>query len=163
MFKHLSVRDGASLVLRVGLGIIFILHGYQKLRTDWGTNWWEELGPYFQPVVAWTELLAGVALLLGLLTRIAALGLSCDMLGAWYIVGTTKGFMPGEVGPTARPLSSLDVGAEYNFALLIQCAALILLGSGVLSVDYCLRRRPRAATAPPHMDVASAPAHTAQW
>jgi putative oxidoreductase len=162
MIRNLSVRDGASLVLRVGLAVIFILHGYVKVKNNWGTGWWEELGPIFQPVVAWTELIGGIALLLGVLTRLAALALICDMLGALYIVGISKGFMPGEFAPRSQILSYLDVGAEYNFALLIQCAALLLLGGGMLSVDYCLRRRSRTATAPPPMDVARTPAPTAQ-
>ncbi len=168
MSKHLSARDAACLVLRLGLGIIFIVHGFDKIsHHDWGTTWERELGTPTQVLVAWTELIGGLMVLVGFLGRIGAAGLACVMAGALYLVGTTKGFVGDESATAAPAFSYLAVGAEYNFALLAQCVAVMILGSGALSVDRFLPRGRRAArlaaaghpaVAPPHMEVTPAPA-----
>jgi uncharacterized membrane protein YphA (DoxX/SURF4 family) len=83
-----------------------------------------------QYVVAWGELFGGVALLIGLLTRLAALGQIVIQLGAiWFVTGTRGLFTPG------------GVGAEYNLALLAMCLAVFILGGGGWSVDRFLHWR----------------------
>jgi uncharacterized membrane protein YphA (DoxX/SURF4 family) len=96
-----------------------------------------------QIAVAWGELLGGIALLLGLLTRWAAAGLVIIQLGAIYVVTGARGF------------SSLEAsGFEYNLALIAMCLALILLGSGGWAVNRLLRPRAGAKETKP----AAAPA-----
>jgi putative oxidoreductase len=171
MSKNLSARDAASVVLRLGLGIVFIVHGYDKLSHEWGTAWEKEIG-WLQPVVAWAELLGGAAVLLGLVTRLSAGALACVMLGAVYVVGQARGFLGGQMEGSSS-FGYLRAGAEFPFAMFVQALAVIILGGGTYSVDSWLRRRrsagtttatapaAQAATAPPHMDAPAAPAETA--
>jgi uncharacterized membrane protein YphA (DoxX/SURF4 family) len=91
-----------------------------------------------QMLVAWGELIGGVALLLGLLTRFAALGMIVIQIGAIYLVTGTRGF---SVAGAA--------GYEYNVALLGMCATLVFLGSGTLALNrlFVPHRRPGAPAA----------------
>ena len=84
----------APLVLRLGLAVVFIFHGMQKVRAgdSWGTGWNPEMPGAMQAAVAWGELLGGLAMALGFLTRLAALGLIAIMVGAIVTVqGTAHG------------------------------------------------------------------------
>lgn len=130
----------AALVLRVGLAVIFLYHGWHKIAGEenyYGASWadtlWRERSvpkpeslsfPAVQIAVAWGELLGGGALLLGLLTRLAALGMLIIQIGAIYLVTFSRGF-------TFRG----DVGYEYNVALLTMCLAVLVLGGGALALD----------------------------
>jgi uncharacterized membrane protein YphA (DoxX/SURF4 family) len=87
-----------------------------------------------QFAVAWGELVGGVALILGCLTRLAALGLIVIQAGAVATVTWGKGFSFLAGG-----------GYEYNLALLAMCLALALEGAGPLSVDACLKSRRRGS------------------
>lgn len=87
-----------------------------------------------QLAVAWGEFIGGVALLIGLLTRLAAAGQMVIQIGAIYIVTWLRGFSFGGGG-----------GYEYNLSLLAMCLALVLLGGGTLSVDYLVRRGRKTA------------------
>lgn len=121
------------LVLRFGLAVIFIFHGLEKVQAgDMGANWAPGMSKPLQMAVAWGELIGGVAVAVGFLTRVAALGLAAIMAGAIVQVHGPHGF------------SAKEQGYEYNFAILIICAALILLGPGSLAVDrfFRLRRKP---------------------
>jgi putative oxidoreductase len=134
--------DLAPLVLRLGLAAIFVTHGVLKVMTQGGRGWWDpqQLAPTLQAVVAWGELAAGVALLVGFLSRLAALGLIVDMVGAVILVAGKKGFVPVQA-PGQPGLNFLSIGYEYNVAIIVSCLALIFLGSGGLSVDSLLWRR----------------------
>lgn len=82
-----------------------------------------------QLAVAWGEVAGGLALLLGLLTRVAAAGMVIIQLGAIFLVTGARGF-----------IGAADVGYEYNIALIAMSLALVLLGGGALSLDRLLRR-----------------------
>src|SRR5258708_3655757 len=71
-----------SFLLRLGLAIIFMFHGYLKVIQDGGRGWSNSLSPETQVAVAWGELVCGCALFIGLFSRIAALGLAVIMVGA---------------------------------------------------------------------------------
>ncbi len=131
MIESLAKNTLVPLVLRFGLAVIFIYHGIEKVGQGGGTNWDQHLGTagFLQFLVAWGELLGGIAMALGLLTRIAAGGLSIIMLGAIATVTGQHGF------------SLQDGGFEYNFAILVMCAALILIGPGNLALDRFVRLR----------------------
>jgi putative oxidoreductase len=121
------------LLLRFMLGAIFIYHGYTLV--DLGAHWMgpEETAPpaAVQMAVAWGELVGGIALAVGFLTRIAALGIIAIMVGAITQVHLDKGF---------------DItrgGYEYNLAIITMCACLVLGGPGPIAVDrwFSMRRR----------------------
>jgi putative oxidoreductase len=127
--------DLALLLLRLTIGGIFIAHGAQKLFT-FGfagvTGAFGHMGvpmPGFTgPLVALVEFFGGIALVIGLLTRLAAIGLACDMIGAIIFVHFKGGFF-------------LPQGYEYALLLVASNIALILAGAGDYSVDARIGRR----------------------
>src|SRR5215471_6855408 len=126
-------------LLRFALAVVFIYHGLSLVSPEkqWGAGWMPEATPQpaaVQLAVAWGQLIGGIAMALGFLTRLAALGLAIIMVGAIHIVHWPHGF------------SILQRGYEYNFAIIVMCAAIFLLGGGTLAVDriWRVRRRPLA-------------------
>jgi uncharacterized membrane protein YphA (DoxX/SURF4 family) len=128
----------ASLVLRWGLAAIFISHGYLKLAVDWGQVWDKQLTEATQMAVAWGELVCGIALLLGFLSRLAAIGIIVMQVGAMMLYTSRYDFIHIEFN-RADPYR-IPTGTEYNFAVIVMCVAVVLLGSGLVSVDNCLFR-----------------------
>lgn len=78
-----TFQSVALLLLRLIVGIAFILHGWGKIQNPFG--WMPEtmgIPGFFQSLAALSEFGGGLALILGLLTPLAMLGLSLTMLGA---------------------------------------------------------------------------------
>lgn len=120
----------ALLVLRIAVGITFIVHGVQK-QAMWKMQPTEQLPAPFLRLLRFlsiVEPLGGVAVLAGFLTPFAAAGLGIIMLGAINLKSRTlhKGFTG-------------DGGWELDFTLLAANAALVLLGAGAWSLDGVLR------------------------
>jgi uncharacterized membrane protein YphA (DoxX/SURF4 family) len=80
-----------------------------------------------QLAVAWGEVGCGLLLLLGALTRLAALGMIVVQLGAIFMVTYARGF--STFG------GAFASGYEYNVALVAMCLCLAVTGAGTLSVD----------------------------
>jgi putative oxidoreductase len=130
--------DLALLVLRVVVGIVFVMHGGQKLFvfglggvTQGFTAMGVPMPAVAAPLVALVEFGGGLALIFGVLTRLAALGLAIDMLGAILLVHLKNGFF---INPPA-------VGYEYALTLLAAAATLAIAGAGAYSVDAALAGR----------------------
>ncbi|MBC7741562.1 MAG: DoxX family protein [Bdellovibrionaceae bacterium] len=76
----------ALLFLRLVVGIAFIYHGWGKIQNPFG--WMPAGAPvpgFFQGLAAFAEFGGGIALVLGLLTHIASIGLAITMLVATYM------------------------------------------------------------------------------
>ncbi|MBN1872077.1 MAG: DoxX family protein [Candidatus Omnitrophica bacterium] len=128
------MKDWASVPLRLGLGIMFMYHGLQKAFGLFGgsgingfANMLKGLG-FTQPVfwayvVACTELIGGLLLILGILTRAVSILLIVVMVVAIAKVHLPNGF------------SFMKGGYEYNFIIICACIALSMLGGGRLSVN----------------------------
>lgn len=125
MLDQVCKNTLVPLVLRFGLAVIFIYHGLGKVNADtgWGSAWHPNLPTAQQIPVAWGELLGGVALALGFLTRLAAVGIIIIMAGAILTVHGSHGF------------GLQNQGYEYNFALITLCLGVVLLGGGTVAVD----------------------------
>lgn len=125
----------ALTMLRVIVGAIFVAHGAQKLFV-FGlagvSGMFGQIGIPFPeitgPLVALLEFFGGLALVAGLLTRWAALGLAINMLGASLLVHAKGGFF-------------LPSGIEYTLALGAASLAFALIGAGDYSLDHVLARR----------------------
>jgi putative oxidoreductase len=122
-------------IVRIFTGIVFFMHGWQKVFqfgfpgvTGAFTKMGVPMPGVMGPFIALLELLGGLALIIGLLTRLAALGLMFDMLGAILLVHLAGGFF-------------LPAGYEYALVLFANCLALVLGGPGSLSADAALASR----------------------
>ncbi|WP_072807012.1 DoxX family protein [Rhodococcoides yunnanense] len=123
-------RDIAALVARIGLGIVFIAHGWQKLNTnglDATKAGFEGMGVPLPAVSAYfatfVELIGGVALVLGIFTPIVGILLFLDMLGAFLFVHYDLGVFVTEGG------------YELVVALGVGAFALAAFGAGRFSLD----------------------------
>ncbi len=152
MVAHALRPTAAPLVLRVGLAVIVLYHGSLKLLvTHGGIGWDNHLAPAIQVAVAWTEVIAGVLLVLGLLARLAALALAVIQVGAIILVTGTHGFGLNRgvgAGPDANAFDFTQVGSEYNFAIIVMCITVMILGSGQVSLSHLILGRRKPASAP---------------
>lgn len=134
----LSTRAGYGLtVLRIFVGIIFAAHGSQKLFGWFGGNglagtaqWLESIGLAPGTLMALlsggTEFFGGLALIVGLLVRPAALGLAFTLLVAIFSVHISHG------------LFMANNGYEFALALLGGSIAVLIEGAGKLSIDRAI-------------------------
>ncbi len=124
-----QVTSSAELALRIAVGTLFLVHGLQK-RMFWKTQPSAQLPLGMIKVLRFlsiVEPLGGVAMLAGLLTRPAAIGLSIIMLGAINL--KARQMKKGFTG---------DGGWELDFMILGANVALLLLGAGAWSLDRLL-------------------------
>ena len=111
-----TLRDAAILLARIGIGVVFVAHGWQKIFTLGLGRVGEQFAAYGVPqpeitaaIVAGVELVAGIALIAGLLTPLAGILLGVDMAGALYFVHATNGPFISENG--WELVGALGVGA----------------------------------------------------
>lgn len=124
--------ETALLVLRVAVGVIFFVHGYQKFFTmgvGGVAGFFGSVGVplpgLIAPAISTLETFGGLALILGLLTRWIAPFFVLDMAGAIYFVHWGNGFFAPK-------------GIELVMLLGASALALALAGPGRFSVDGML-------------------------
>jgi len=133
----------AILILRVFIGVIFIVHGWAKVdpRSKMGgmSGWGKILGQMGIPAAAFFgylnplwELVGGALTIVGLLSRFWAVGFVVIMLVAIFRAKIPRGvaFWPRQPGQGG--------GWEFDFLILGVSLALAILGSGSLGLDRVL-------------------------
>jgi putative oxidoreductase len=129
-----------ALALRIPVGLILAAHGAQKLFGWFGGNglagtaqWLESIGLapglLMALLAGGAEFFGGLALMIGLLTRPAALVSAFTMLVAIFSVHISNG------------LFIANGGYEFALALLAATVALTLQGAGRLSLDRLMAQR----------------------
>ena len=127
------------LILRVGLGVVLVAHGLQKLFGWWGgqglagfKSSLSHVGYQHTDILTYVavggEFLAGVLLVLGLFTPLAAAGAL-----AYLINGLLAG-ISAHPNPRSVPFF-LPGGHEYEITLIVMTAAVILIGPGRYGFD----------------------------
>ena len=131
----------ALLLVRVVMGLAFILHGWPKIQRP--MSWMPPEAPVpglLQACAAVAEFGGGFALILGLLTPLAALGLAITMFVATFLVHLPQGhpFVPSKPGDPSFELAAVYLALSLLF---------LLLGPGAYSIDAWIFR-PRNRHAP---------------
>jgi len=126
----------APLAVRLIVGILITVHGFQKLAqgpANFGEQTLTGLGiplPVLMGyVVTFAEIIGGILLIVGLLSRLAALVLIIDLAVAILLVKVNIGFIV--------PHSS-GAGVEIDLAYIAGFLVILLAGPGKLSLDYAL-------------------------
>ena len=134
----------SMLLIRLGAGIVFFAHGAQKVFGWFGGPGlkatiqtfqnYMKIPPPATVLAAFIECFGGLALIVGLLARPAAVGLVAVMLVAVVKVHGRNGFFINFSGTPGK-----GHGFEFNFVLIMMLLAVLLAGAGVLSIDRALR------------------------
>lgn len=134
----------SMLIVRLGAGIVFFAHGAQKVFGWFGGPGlkatiqtfqnYMKIPPAATVLAALIECFGGLALIVGLLVRPAAVGLIVVMLVAVVKVHGPNGFFINFAGTPGK-----GHGFEFNFVLIMMLLAILLAGAGVLSIDRALR------------------------
>lgn len=146
MLTWLLTTDGdwVTTIIRIVLGIVFFAHGAQ-MTLGWfgGTGlqttvriFREQLqipAPLAVLAVA-AEFLGGLGLIVGLLSRVAALGIAVVMCVALFAVHRKFGFFMNWYG------DKKGHGIEYHILVLALAMLVIFKGGGALSLDQALSR-----------------------
>jgi uncharacterized membrane protein YphA (DoxX/SURF4 family) len=126
--KSYASSDTALLLVRVGLALVFIAHGWAKFGDMEGTvAFFASIGlaSFFAYAVAAIELVGGIAMLLGVYTGIAGILLAVTMLGAIGLVKFNGGFFGGY---------------EFDLMLFLAAIAVALGGAGKYTAKYLVKR-----------------------
>lgn len=137
----------ANLVVRLLVGLVFLPEGVKKFLfpEQWGAGRFERIGfpapeamAYF---VGGVEVVFGLMLLAGLLTRLATIPLIIDISVA---IATTKIplFWRATAVSTKIGFWSMQAESRTDFAMLMGLLFLLFAGGGLLSLDARLNRPP---------------------
>jgi len=139
-------NDAVMAVLRLVLGIVFFAHGAQKMLGWFGgygyagtMGYFASLGipSVFGALAILTEFLGGIALIIGLLGRVAAAAIIVDMVVAIMLVHRPNGLFMNwglaVVGQTAA-----GEGYEFHLLAIAMALAILVKGSGAFSADRAL-------------------------
>ena len=131
-FQENKLVDIAFWGMRAAIGAIFIAHGAGKFNPGFAGFLTGPLGfpPEMQIPIALAELIPGILLIIGVLTRISASMISIIMLGAIFYV---------------KQASNLtgDGAYELDLILLAACLVIIVAGPGRVSISHIAKKIPR--------------------
>ena len=148
MFRKLicTENDAATAILRLALGVVFFAHGAQKMLGWFGGSGFSGTMSFFTEtmhipaVLAFlaiaAEFFGGLGLIVGLLSRVAALGITVNMVVAIAMVHHQFGFFMNWFG------AQKGEGYEYHLLVIAMAVLVILRGAGAVSLDRALTGAP---------------------
>ncbi|HEV2379670.1 MAG TPA: DoxX family protein [Terriglobia bacterium] len=143
MFRRLisTTDDLALTILRLVLGIVFFAHGSQKMLGWFGGYGFKGTMGFFTQqhipaplavLAICAEFFGGLGLIVGLLARIAAFGITCNMVIAILTVHLPNGFFMNWAA------NQKGEGFEFHLLVLAMTVAIMIKGAGALSIDRAL-------------------------
>ncbi len=144
--KLMSTRDDVALmIVRLGLGIVFFPHGMQKLLGLFGGYGFSgtlgfftsnlHIPALFAVLAILAEGLGSLGLITGLLTRVAAFGITVNMIVAVAMLHHQNGFFMNWLG------SQKGEGYEFHLLVIAMGLALMTAGGGKWSLDHALAKK----------------------
>jgi putative oxidoreductase len=144
MLRRLTATgdDFTLTILRLVAGVVFFAHGAQKMLGWFGGFGFKGTMGFFTQqmhipapfavLAIFAEFFGGIGLILGLLGRIAAFGITVNMCVAVVMVHIPNGFFMNWFG------NQKGEGFEYHLLAIAIGLAIMAKGSGALSVDRAL-------------------------
>ncbi|NOJ32991.1 MAG: DoxX family protein [Candidatus Nitrosocosmicus sp.] len=131
IIRNSIFQDITHFGIRITIGAIFIAHSLGKFESSFAENLPNMgLPAEMQIPIALAELVPGILLIIGGLTRISASLLSIVMLGAIFVAKGAQSF-------AGRG------GVEFETLILAGCLLIIVIGPGRMSISYILKKIPR--------------------
>ncbi|WP_268542018.1 DoxX family protein [Candidatus Nitrosotenuis cloacae] len=123
--------DVAYLGIKAAVGTIFVAYGLQKFDPVWrelliGFG----LPPELQIPIALAETIGGIALIIGVLTRVTGAIFGIILVDAIFHIRWEKGFFIAQGG------------WDYDLALLAMVALIMVVGAGRISISSHMKRLP---------------------
>src|SRR5438270_7134263 len=155
MIRRLCATEDstATAILRLVLGLVFFAHGAQKMLGWFGGYGFSGTMGFFTGTMhipaplaflaIAAEFFGGLGLILGFLTRIAAFGITVNMVVAIATVHSAFGFFMNWSG------TQKGEGFEYHLLVLAMTTFLMIRGAGAFSVDRTLTVPEPSGTAQP--------------
>ena len=135
-----TTADWVPAIARLILGIVFFAHGAEKMLGWFGGAGFnatlQTLNKHLRiprplaVLVISAEFFGGLGLIVGLLSRIAAVGIVLTMLGAIVIVNRRYGLFMDWYG------NRKGHGFEYHLLAIALALVVIVKGAGAFSIDY---------------------------
>ncbi|HEX7182110.1 MAG TPA: DoxX family protein [Thermoanaerobaculia bacterium] len=143
MRRLMQTDDNVGMfIVRLALGIVMFPHGAQKLLGWFGGHGFGGTMQFFTQqmglpaavvvLVIIAEFFGALSLIFGFLGRLGAFGVLCVMLGAIFMVHLQNGFFMNWYG------TQQGEGYEYHLLAIGMALAVIIRGSGALSVDRAM-------------------------
>ena len=147
MSELAAFSDLASLVIRLLIGVLMIIHGYPKLFVKEAR---QQMIPMMQSIgvpravfeiAAILEFFGGLLLILGLLTRLIAIFFIIYMIATTTLYLTKLINVPMPMGAFEQQYKQTKgyiKGWELDTVIIASAVALMVLGGGIISVDALL-------------------------
>ncbi len=144
MFRKLvsTPNDYTLTIVRLLLGVIFFAHGAQKMLGWFGGYGFHGTMGFFTQrlgipaplafLAICAEFFGGLGLLVGLLSRVAALGIITNMLVAIATVHRANGFFMNWTG------QQKGEGFEFHLLAIVLAIVVLIKGSGAVSIDRAI-------------------------
>jgi putative oxidoreductase len=134
--------DKVLTILRLILAVVFLAHGSQKMLGWFGGYGFKATMGFFTQTMhipaalaflaISAEFFGGLGLLLGLLSRVAAFGITVNMLVAVFMTHLPNGFFMNWTG------QQKGEGFEFHLLVIALTLALMIRGAGAFSLDRAI-------------------------